>query len=72
MKPMTCYFRHMKEVFAEIGVEVTKENKKEIDRKIHGILGVQYKDCSTTWKQVKARLAENREAFIDELRTQLA
>ena len=67
---MTCYFRHMKDVFAEIGVEITKENK-EIDRKIHGILGVQYKDCSTTWKHVKARLVDNREAFIDELRTQL-
>jgi len=71
LKPMTCYFRHMKDVFVEIGVEVTKENKKEIDRKIHGILGVQYKDCSTTWKHVKARLADNREAFINELRTRL-
>ena len=68
---MTCYFRHMKEIFAEIGVEVTKENKKEIDRKIHSLLGVQYKDCSTTWKHVKTRLAEDREAFINELHAQL-
>jgi len=68
---MTCYFRHMKEIFAEIGVEVTKENKKEIDRKIHNLLGVQYKDCPTTWRHIKARLAENREAFINELQTQL-
>ena len=68
---MTCYFRHMKEIFAEIGVEITKENKKEIDRKIHNLLGVQYKDCPTTWRHIKARLAENREAFINELQTQL-
>jgi len=68
---MTCYFRHMKDVFEEAGVEVTKENKKEIDRKIHAILGVEYKDCSTTWKQVKARLADDKGAFIDERRTQL-
>ncbi len=68
---MTCYFRHMKEIFAEIGVEVTPKNKKEIDRRIHNLLGVQYKDCSTTWKHVKARLADNREAFINELQTQL-
>jgi len=61
----------MKDIFEEAGVGVTRENKKEIDRKIHAILGVQYKDCSTTWKQVKARLADDREAFIDELRIQL-
>jgi hypothetical protein len=61
----------MKNVFAEAGVEVTKENRKEIDRKIHELLGVEYKDCSTTWKHVKARLAEDREAFVNELRTGL-
>lgn len=69
---MTCYFRYMKDVFAEAGVEVTKENRKEIDRKIHELLGVEYKDCSTTWKHVKARLAEDREEFVNELRIQLA
>ncbi len=69
---MTCYFRHMKDVFSEIGVEPTKENKKEIDRKIHGLLGVEYKNCSTTWKHVKMRLAENREGCIEELRAELS
>jgi len=29
---MTCYFRHMKEIFAQIDIEITQENKKEIDR----------------------------------------
>jgi hypothetical protein len=57
----------MKDVFTEIGVEATKENKKDIDRKIHGLLGVEYKDCSSTWKQVKARLAEDRDGFIGQL-----
>ena len=42
---MTCYFRHMKDVFTEIGIEATKENRKDIDRKIHGLLGVEYKNC---------------------------
>jgi len=32
---MSCYFGHMKDVFEEAGVEITKENKKEIDRIIH-------------------------------------
>ncbi len=69
---MTCYFRHMKDIFAKIGVEPTKENKKDLDRKIHDLLGLEYKNCSTTWKHVKERLAENREEFISELAIQLA
>ena len=64
---MTCYFRHMKDIFAEVGVESTKENKKEIDRKIHGLLGVEYKNCSSTWKMVKERLAEDHDGFIGQL-----
>jgi hypothetical protein len=31
----------MKEVFTRSGVEVTKENRKEIDRIIHSIVGVE-------------------------------
>jgi len=34
---MTCYFRHLKQVFEKAGIEVTSENKREIDRVIHGI-----------------------------------
>ncbi len=62
----------MKELFAQIEIEPTKENKKELDRKIHELLGVEYKNCSTTWKNVKERLAENRELFIGELAAQLS
>ncbi len=65
---MTCYFRHMKAIFDEVGIEITQENKKDIDRIIHGIVGVTYKDCPSTWKAVKARLAEDEEVFILELK----
>lgn len=64
---MTCYFRHMKDIFSEIGIEPTKENKKDLDRKIHELLGVEYKNCSTTWKHVKEQLAGNREMFLSKL-----
>ena len=64
---MTCYFRHLKAVFEKAGVEVTKANKREIDRIIHGIVGVEYKNCSTTWKEVKKKLAEDEKAFITTL-----
>jgi hypothetical protein len=65
---MTCYFRHMKGVFEKAGVEVTSGNKKEIDRVIHAMVGVEYKDCSATWREVKKRLAEDEAAFISRLK----
>jgi molecular chaperone GrpE (heat shock protein) len=68
---MTCYFRHMKDVFDKVGVTVTKDNKKEIDKTIHKIVGVEYKDCSATWKEVKKRIAENKEGFITTLKIEL-
>jgi len=70
---VTCYFRHnqMKEVFAKAGVEVTKENRKEIDRIIHSIVGVEYKNCSATWKMVKERLSEDEHAFVEKLKSAL-
>jgi len=40
---MTCYFRHLQHVFRKAGIEVTSENKREIDRAIHDIVGVEYK-----------------------------
>jgi len=61
----------MKDIFAEIGIEPTKENKKEIDRKIHEYLCIEYKNCSQTWKRIKERRAENPELFISQLKTVL-
>jgi hypothetical protein len=65
---MTCYFRHLQHIFEKAGIEVTRENKREIDRVIHGIVGVEYKNCSSAWKEVKKRIAEDEKKFIDELK----
>jgi len=67
---MTCYFRHrqMKDVFERAGVVITKENRKEVDRVIHSIVGVEYKSCPDTWRAVKAMFAEDEDIFIRELR----
>lgn len=61
----------MKDVFDKAGVIVTKENKKDIDKTIHKIVGVAYKNCSTTWKEVKKRIAENEESFVTTLKSEL-
>ena len=65
---MTCYFRHLQDVFRKAGIEVTSENKREIDRVIHSIVGVEYKNCSAAWKEVKNRIAEDEEGFVSKLR----
>jgi hypothetical protein len=42
---MSCYFRHLKKLFAGTGIIVTPENKKRIDAVIHEIVRVKYKNC---------------------------
>ena len=69
---MTCYFRHLNGVFGKAGVTVTKEDKKDVDRAIHSIVGVEYKNCSATWREVKKRIAEDEEGFVNTLKSKLA
>ena len=71
---MSCYFRHMKEILEEAGVEVTKENKKDIDRVIHGLVDVEYKNCSQAWKAIKEQIKiddKTRNSFINRLKQEL-
>lgn len=65
---MPCYFRHLQQVFKRAGIEVTAENKKEIDEAIHRIVSVRYKNCPAAWREVKKRIAEGEERFISELK----
>jgi hypothetical protein len=65
---MTCYFRHLEEVFKKAGIEVTSQNRHEIDKIIHDIVGVDYKNCPAAWKQVKNRLAQNEAGFVTMLK----
>jgi hypothetical protein len=68
---MTCYFRHIQHIFRKAGIEVTKGNRREIDSVIHGLVGVEYKNCPATWKEVKKRIAEDEEGFVFELKEKL-
>ena len=47
----------MKNILDQAGIEVTPGNKKDIDQAFHGIVGVSYKDCPSTWKRLKEELA---------------
>ena len=50
---MSCYFRHLKDILNDAGIEVTPGNKHEIDQAFHQIVGVTYKDCPTIWERLK-------------------
>jgi hypothetical protein len=65
---MTCYFRHLKPIFEKAGISITTENKKHIDKKIHQIFGIEYKNCSATWKEIKKRITEDKENFVNILK----
>ncbi|UCE10686.1 MAG: hypothetical protein JSW61_01780 [Candidatus Thorarchaeota archaeon] len=69
---MTCYFRHMKHIFEEMGIEVTKENKRDVDKQIHKLVGVEYKNCSSTWKEIKRRMAEDESGFRSVLKAEVS
>jgi hypothetical protein len=56
-------------VFERAGIVVTKENKKRVDQIIHGIVGVEYKNCSAAWKEVKKALLEDEEGFVAKLKS---
>jgi hypothetical protein len=71
---MSCYFRHLKDVLAEAGVEVTPANRKEVDRVLHEIVGVAHKDCPTAWKNLRRQMADEagRAVVVKKLRKAIA
>ncbi len=68
---MSCYFRHIKDILGEAGIEVTTANKKQVDQAIHHILGTTYKDCPETWKRFKQQILndpDKKRDFINKLK----
>jgi hypothetical protein len=68
---MSCYFRHLKDILAEAGVEVTPSNKRQVDQAIHKIVGVEYKDCPVAWKALKEQIMgdeQKRRDFVKKLK----
>jgi len=64
---MTCYFRHMKHIFERAGIEVTADNRKEIDRTISDLVNVDYKNCPRVWSEIKKRIAQDEDRFVADL-----
>lgn len=62
---MSCYFRHLKDILSEAGIEVTSGNRKQVDQAIHGIVAVAYKDCPVTWKRLKLEMLADEQQRRD-------
>jgi ribosomal protein L17 len=69
---MTCYIRHLKPILEKSGIEVTSENRREIDRIIHELVGVNYKNCPAAWREVKKRISDNEASFVSVLKEALS
>ncbi len=68
---MSCYFRHLKDILNEAGIATTFSNRRQIDRAIHDIVEVTYKDCPATWKKLKQEILGDepkRQDFVKKLR----
>ncbi|MGF7117317.1 hypothetical protein [Methanobacterium oryzae] len=57
---MSCYIRYMKEFLNGINIDPeTKEDRKEIDENIRGIIGKSSSDkCNEIWREVKVWLQD--------------
>lgn len=57
---MSCYIRYMKQFLNEININLeTKEDRKEIDQIIRGIIGKNSSDkCNEVWREVKIWLQD--------------
>jgi hypothetical protein len=67
---MSCYFRHMADLFEEAGIQVTPENRKRLDQLLHELVDVKYKNCPPTWKRIKELRADRgmRHQLVRELK----
>lgn len=69
---MSCYLRHLQEAMQGAGIEVTKENRRQVDMAVHRAVGLDHKHCPSAWKEVKRRMAEDREAFLADVKREMA
>jgi hypothetical protein len=72
---MTHYFKNsrMTELFTELDIEVTKENRDKIDEIIHDMLSVDYPNSAAAWKLVRKKLdSDDAEGFKHRLKDAIA
>jgi hypothetical protein len=56
--------RHLSDLFKEIGVEQTPDNKRKMQAELRRITGVEKKKCWDIWKEVKIWVADDKKKKI--------
>ena len=71
---MSCYTRHLEELFNDIGFPFTKENKKVGDALIRKVLRMSKADCPDVWRKLKTVLADKdkKKSLIEKLKKEIA
>ena len=59
---MSCYVRHLGDVFATAGIPDTRESRRWVHAMVQEITGEQ--DCPRIWRRAKAALASDAEREI--------
>lgn len=70
---MSCYVRHLTDVFETLSLENDKDNRKAIDKAIRKILRMD-EPCPQVWKELKTILADKKkkEDLVKKLKADLA
>ena len=66
MISMTCFVAHMKKkgYFEPLGVLVTKEKAKDIEKDIAKTVGLQGENCPAIWKETKVWTADRERKVV--------
>ena len=62
---MSCYFRHLKDIFDEAGIEINTSNRKQVDLTIRKILGTDH--CPDTWQRLKQQIIADEQKRQDSI-----
>jgi len=69
---MSCYLHNLEAVLKEAGIELTKENRKDMDKAVQRAVGVENKHCPEVWKAVKVELEKDRDGFVERLKKEMS
>jgi hypothetical protein len=56
---MSCYIRHLSDIFETLEIEDNKDNRKRMDKFVRKILKTD-KPCPEVWKKLKTILANEK------------
>jgi len=70
---VSCYLRHMKDVFEALGLEYDKPNRKRVDAAVRQILSIPADEhCPEVWAAVKALPDDERTLLVGRIGESLA